>query len=166
MLFETLINDKVYRVEIDRNRSLARINDEILEFEIVDHNNGRILLRSGTKLYKFDNINVDGSSVSFALNGVFLDTIVKDEQALLLEKLGFKNQKGKKEGDLNAPMPGKILEIMIQPGDKVDAGQPLVILEAMKMENELKAPAGGIISALLVKAGDSVEKNQHLLVIS
>ena len=166
MLFETIINDKVYRVEIDRNRSLARINDEILEFEIVEQNNGRILLRSGTKLYKFDNINVNGSSVSFALNGVFLDTIVKDEQALLLEKLGFKNQKGKKEGDLNAPMPGKILEIMIQPGDKVVAGQPLVILEAMKMENELKAPAGGIISALLVKAGDSVEKNQHLLVIS
>lgn len=166
MLFETLINDKVYRVEIDRNRSLARINDEILEFEIVEQNNGRILLRSGTKLYKFDNIHVNGSSVSFALNGVFLDTIVKDEQTLLLEKLGFKNQTGKKEGDLNAPMPGKILEIMIQPGDKVDAGQPLVILEAMKMENELKAPAGGIISALLVKAGDSVEKNQHLLVIS
>jgi biotin carboxyl carrier protein len=67
---------------------------------------------------------------------------------------------------LRAPMPGKILEVMVQAGDTVAAGEPLMILEAMKMENELIAPSGGKISSLLVKTGDKVEKNQNLIVIS
>jgi biotin carboxyl carrier protein len=166
MLFNTIINDQLFHVEVDRERSVARINDEKLKFEIVEHKNGRIILRSGTKIYKFDNICVNGSNVSFAMNGSFFDAKVKDEKDLLLEKLGFENHTENKAGDLRAPMPGKILEIMIQQGDKVSAGQPLIILEAMKMENELKAPAGGEISSLLVNTGENVEKNQHLLVIS
>ncbi len=166
MLFKTIINDRVYRVEIDQNKSVARIDDEKMEYEIIDQKNGRLLLRSGTKLYNFDNIIVNGSHVSFAMNGDFVEANVKDERQLLLEKLGFENLTDNKTGDLISPMPGKILEIMIQQGDTVIAGQPLMILEAMKMENELKATANGIVSSLLVNTGDNVEKNQHLLVIS
>ncbi|MEX0647161.1 MAG: acetyl-CoA carboxylase biotin carboxyl carrier protein subunit, partial [Balneolaceae bacterium] len=63
------------------------------------------------------------------------------------------------------PMPGKILELLVQEGDSVEAGQPVIILEAMKMENELKAPIQGKVATLQISQNDNVEKNQPLLEI-
>ncbi len=66
---------------------------------------------------------------------------------------------------LSAPMPGKILEIKINIGDRVEAGQPLVILEAMKMENVLTAPVSGIVTAIPIKPGIDVKQGDELVVI-
>jgi biotin carboxyl carrier protein len=64
---------------------------------------------------------------------------------------------------LKAPMPGLVLRIQVEPGQRVEPGTGLVVLEAMKMENELKAAAPGVIKAVLVKSGQAVEKGQVLL---
>jgi len=64
-----------------------------------------------------------------------------------------------------APVPGKIVNVMVKPGDKVDEGTPVVILEAMKMENELHAPKKGTVTAVFVKKGDQAEKGQLLLAL-
>ena len=64
---------------------------------------------------------------------------------------------------LKAPMPGLVLRIQVEPGQRVEAGAGLVVLEAMKMENELKAAASGVIKAVLVNSGQAVEKGQVLL---
>ena len=165
MEFESNIGGEIFRVHLNSDGSKAVVNNSDLEFEWMNQKNGRVLLRSGTKLYKIDNISVQGRQVSFSLNGSFFETTVKDDQDLLLEKLGFDEQVDASIGTLAAPMPGKILEIMVKEGQSVDMGDPLLILEAMKMENELKAPADGIIDSLHVKQADSVEKNQILLEI-
>jgi biotin carboxyl carrier protein len=62
-----------------------------------------------------------------------------------------------------APVPGKIVNVMVSAGDKVEEGTPVVILEAMKMENELHAPKKGTVTAVLVKKGDQAEKGQLLV---
>ena len=67
---------------------------------------------------------------------------------------------------VRAPMPGKIVNILVKVGDKVKAGDPVVTLEAMKMENELSAPKEGTVEAVAVQAGDSVEAGQLLVSIS
>jgi 3-methylcrotonyl-CoA carboxylase alpha subunit len=69
-----------------------------------------------------------------------------------------KNEKsgGRIAGDITAPMPGKIIKVSVSVGDKVKAGQVLLVMEAMKMEYTLKAPADGKISAINCKAGDQV----------
>ncbi len=64
---------------------------------------------------------------------------------------------GDNSGGLFTQMPGKIVKIMAQVGDKVEKGQTLIILEAMKMENEIKAGAPGVVKAIHVKAGDALE---------
>jgi biotin carboxyl carrier protein len=64
---------------------------------------------------------------------------------------------------LRAPMPGLVVEILVEPGQEVAAGAGLVVLEAMKMENELKAPAAGIVAAIRAQAGQAVEKGQVLV---
>jgi len=66
---------------------------------------------------------------------------------------------------VRAPMPGKVLEVFVEAGDKVDAGDVVLILEAMKMENELKSPRKGTIKAVNVKKGDPVAGQQLLVVL-
>ncbi|MCC7275087.1 MAG: acetyl-CoA carboxylase biotin carboxylase subunit [Alphaproteobacteria bacterium] len=66
-------------------------------------------------------------------------------------------------GSLTAPMPGRIARIMVQVGDHVGRGQPLVVLEAMKMEHTIAAPADGRVAALRYQEGDLVEEGAELL---
>lgn len=64
-----------------------------------------------------------------------------------------------------APMPGLVVRIGVEPGQKVQAGQGLIVVEAMKMENELKAPADGIVARIEVTPGQTVEKGTVLVVL-
>lgn len=64
-----------------------------------------------------------------------------------------------------APMPGKIVRILVRLGDEVRQGQGLVVVEAMKMENELKSPKGGRVVELAAREGSTVEKSAKLVVI-
>ena len=64
---------------------------------------------------------------------------------------------------LKAPMPGKILEVMVKTGDAVKAGDTLLILEAMKMQNAILASTKGIIKKVLVKEGDATSKSDLLI---
>jgi acetyl/propionyl-CoA carboxylase alpha subunit len=64
---------------------------------------------------------------------------------------------------LRAPMPGLVVRVEVAPGDQVQAGQGIVIVEAMKMENELKAAAPGVVRAVHVAAGATVEKDMVLV---
>src|SRR4051812_18265970 len=65
--------------------------------------------------------------------------------------------------DLTAQMPGQVREVFAQPGDSVESGQTLLILEAMKMEIRVSAPAAGRVKRLLVHVGDLVERGQRLV---
>jgi 3-methylcrotonyl-CoA carboxylase alpha subunit len=62
-------------------------------------------------------------------------------------------------------MPGLVLDVRAQPGDRVEAGTVLVVLEAMKMEHSLGAPWTGTVSAVAVKPGDRVEEGVELVVL-
>jgi biotin carboxyl carrier protein len=67
------------------------------------------------------------------------------------------------DGSLHAPMPGTVLRVDVQEGQEVAAGEPLVVLEAMKMELAVPAPAAGTVTAVLVAAGDLVARGQALV---
>ena len=67
--------------------------------------------------------------------------------------------------DLKAPMPGKILEVLVKVGDQVKEDDEVIMLEAMKMENPIYAPAGGTVKEIKVKANDTVETDQLMMVI-
>ena len=69
------------------------------------------------------------------------------------------------EGHLRSPMPGLVLDVRAQPGDRVEAGTVLVVLEAMKMEHSLGAPWSGTVSAVAVKPGDRVEEGVELVIL-
>ena len=64
-----------------------------------------------------------------------------------------------------APMPGKIIEVLVNVGDKVSEDDELLILEAMKMENPVYAPADGVVKEIKVKKDDTVDSDQLLIII-
>jgi biotin carboxyl carrier protein len=67
--------------------------------------------------------------------------------------------------EVKAPMPGKILEVLVKVGDSVKEDDEVVMLEAMKMENPIYAPAGGTVTEIKVKANDSVDTEQVMIII-
>lgn len=64
-----------------------------------------------------------------------------------------------------APMPGKVVRLLVQPGDAVEAGQGLVVVEAMKMQNEIKSPRAGVAREILVSEGANVNAGDTLAII-
>ena len=75
-------------------------------------------------------------------------------------------KKGKAELEvIKAPMPGKLIDILVREGSEILRGEPLVILEAMKMQNEILSPAKGVIKKLFVNQGDIVNKEDVLIEI-
>jgi biotin carboxyl carrier protein len=69
------------------------------------------------------------------------------------------------ERSVKTPMPGRVVKLLVAVGDRVDAGQPVIVVEAMKMENELRAPAGGTVTDVRAAAGMAVEAGAVLMVI-
>ncbi len=66
---------------------------------------------------------------------------------------------------VTAPMPGKVVRVLVTPGAQVAEGQGLVVVEAMKMENELKSPKAGTVIEVFAKEGSTVEANAKLLTV-
>ncbi|MGE5175773.1 MAG: biotin/lipoyl-containing protein [Hyphomicrobiales bacterium] len=69
-------------------------------------------------------------------------------------------------GELHAPMPGLVVEVLAKVGDEVEAGRPLVVVEAMKMQNAFVSPVTGRVAAIAVSPGTAVESGQLLLTVA
>ena len=88
---------------------------------------------------------------------------VVDERTRHIRSLTGGGAKAAGPAVLKAPMPGLVVRVAVEEGGRVEAGAPVVVLEAMKMENELRAPAAAVVKGIKVKAGQAVEKGQVLV---
>ena len=88
---------------------------------------------------------------------------LKDQYDELLQSLGMDSLNNQKESEIKAPMPGRVLEIMLSAGDTVAKGDGVLVLEAMKMENVIKSPTDGVIKKIAVIKDQAVEKNEVLV---
>jgi biotin carboxyl carrier protein len=88
---------------------------------------------------------------------------VLDERTRHIRSLAVEGDQRRAPGVLKAPMPGLVDRVQVEAGQQVEAGTPLVVLEAMKMENELKAAASGVVKAVRAVPGEAVEKGQVLV---
>jgi biotin carboxyl carrier protein len=111
-------------------------------------------------------IHVAGAKGDYhvALVGSAFDVALQDELASRVAS----DRPGDAAGvqSINAPMPGLIVEIKVAEGDRVEKGQAVAIVEAMKMQNELSAPGPGKVSEVHVKKGDAVASGQPLITLA
>ena len=113
-------------------------------------------------------LEIDGTRRVYRMHTVGADTFVdaSDGSSALSEIPRFGDPtKLAPAGSLLAPMPGLVLRVLAEPGAVVTAGQPLLVLEAMKMEQTVSAPADGVVAELRAKAGEQVSTGQVLAVL-
>jgi len=97
------------------------------------------------------------------IDGFRFEVEALDERTRAIRELSAATAKATGPAPLVAPMPGMIVRVNVGQGDEVQAGQGLVVMEAMKMENELRAAAAGTVKRVLVAPGTAVEKGALLL---
>ena len=162
MKFEIQIDKRIRIVELQRNSGRWRIT---LDAEAVDA----------------DAIAVAPDIYSILLNGKSHEvritpspsgalTLHSGHQEFIAEVLDPRAWRGRRHGALEAagrqqivaPMPGKIVRVLVQAGEKVEAGQGLIVVEAMKMQNEIRSPKSGSVERLLAKEGQPVNAGEVL----
>jgi biotin carboxyl carrier protein len=124
---------------------------------------GRLTMRVGGRVL---DLVVDGTppNVSVFASGRRAQASVESAH----QRAAASVRSGKKSGNpglITSPMPGKVVKVLVAEGDSVDAGKPLVVVEAMKMENELIAEAPGIVKKVYVQPGDAVESGAKLILV-
>lgn len=141
------------------------VNGKPVDWNLVKVSDGYFHIIHNNKSYKAEVVKTDTATKTFhiKINGKIIPVSVKDRFDLLLEKMGMNGAASNKAIVIKAPMPGLIIDLKVKAGDVVKPGDPLLILEAMKMENIIKAPGEGTVKTVKAKKGDSVEKNQVLI---
>jgi biotin carboxyl carrier protein len=162
-VFKVKIDAKEFSVKMD-NRNSGMLNDKPFSLDVTSSEHSMHVLKDN-KSYSIDilEINKEEKFVSMLVNGHKYKVDVKDKYDQLLSSLGLDKLLSKKVNDIKAPMPGLVVDVRVQAGDVVKKGDPVLVLEAMKMENILKAPGDGKVAKVHVTKGVAVEKNQVLV---
>jgi biotin carboxyl carrier protein len=168
MELELKVNNRseiVKEVKREGNILTLSVGEELYEVDIVKVSNAEFSI-----LYKGKSFNIEVVETSepkhYNVNTLYFkfDVEVIDNEARYRKN---RMQTGPISFDntIRSPMPGKVVRIFVKPGDLVEAGQPLIVLSAMKMESEFKAGHRGIVREVPVTEGETVDTNQLLVVI-
>jgi len=110
-------------------------------------------------------ILADGSRLSLTVGCEAYQVEVADERERRLRRTAAKAEGRAGRQEVSAPMPGRLVAVLVSVGEQVAAGQGLLVIEAMKMENELKAAAPGRVAEVRAVAGKAVNGGEVLVVI-
>ncbi len=152
--------------EVDlRAADSVTLNGQPFLWDVAPLGEGRYHVVYQGKSYSAELVSADYATKAFILkiNGQRVELQARDRFDQLLDRLGLSGAASAKVNELKAPMPGLIIDIRVQPGQAVQKGDPLLVLEAMKMENILKAPADGTIASVKVAQRANVTKGQVLV---
>lgn len=165
MKFEAYFNEQVIPLEVQESgsRVTLRINGEIHEADVFSVIPGGYSVLLGGKVY---DVFVEGSN-----NGMY-QVSLRDRRISLelldprrLKSLRHHHSDADGEVAIISPMPGKVVRWLASEGETVEAGQGLVVVEAMKMQNELKSPRGGRVKSINAHEGKTVNAGDELMVI-
>lgn len=156
--------DENHVLEVDLQKPFAgSVKGESLSLDVHDNGDGKLHIIFKNKSYNAEILSSEGKSYRIKLGSNIYELNLEDEHDLLLRNLGMEDTSSAKAKNLKAPMPGMVLDVLIETGQQVSKNDPLLILEAMKMENIIKAPADGFISKISISTGQAVEKNELLI---
>ncbi|MDA9666082.1 acetyl-CoA carboxylase biotin carboxyl carrier protein subunit [Bacteroidota bacterium] len=131
----------------------------------INHSKKEIILSDGSEKFecKILKENIINQSYIVKINGEISTIRLIKQVEKTIENMGIQNGSQKNINILKAPMPGLILDVIVKESDLVKKGDPLIILEAMKMENILLSPLDGIVKEVKVNPQQTVEKNNILI---
>ena len=167
MNFSTIISGDVLNMEFSSSMNTMRVTQNKSK-EIIDcvplSSNSFSLIYNGHIYHLTITAQLDGYKVTVDHHTHFVE--IKDRLELLLEKFGMKSKSISQPGEIHAQIPGLVSNIFVKEGDKVESGDKLCILEAMKMENEIISPKNGSVTSIHINSGDNVNKGDLIMEVS
>lgn len=175
MTYEIEINDRVRAVSVVKNGDALHVTldgtTHVIDARRVGASALSMLLTSGSAAQSIDATfatrpsEPGATTLDVHVDGRVVTAHVRPAGAFGRPKKGAAGASGTGPQRIVAPMPGKVVRVLVQSGDEVKARQGLVVVEAMKMENELKAARDGRVREVSVREGQSVDAGAVLLVV-
>jgi biotin carboxyl carrier protein len=161
MIYEVSVGAKVYRVDLARNGEgwTCKLNGRQMPINVMTIQDGTLSILLDGKSYEVKQ-EVTTAENNIVLGNQRFATVVRDPRSLQSRRTTGAVGQGPKK--ITAPMPGKVVRIMAAAGAEVEAGQAVIVIEAMKMQNELKSPKKGVVKKVSVTEGAAVEAGQAL----
>lgn len=155
--------DKSHEIELENHQ--IKIDGKNTEIDLVKLLDNKFHILQNHKSYNLEVIHADYKLKRFSIkvNDNIYDLNLQTELDALLDKMGMSNTADEKMDNVKAPMPGLVLDILVEKGQHINKGDNLIVLEAMKMENIIKASGSGLVKDIKVNIKDAVEKNQLLI---
>jgi biotin carboxyl carrier protein len=163
-MLQLTVNEKnTYAVTNDNGA--WHINDAASDWDTQMQPNGLISILHNNKSYTalVENIDTKNKELTVNINGQSYKVSVKEPIDQLLASMGLDLKAMQKVEPVKAPMPGMVLKVLVEPGQQINKGDGLLILEAMKMENVLKASATATVKNIRVEERTAVEKGAILI---
>ena len=167
MALEINIDGNSSSVELlskDGNKHQVEIDGKMYEVDLVMVEKGVYSIIYKNKSYNVELIQ-GREPKTYTINTLYnsYDIDIMDAEAKYLK--GRKQDELDDESSISSPMPGKVVKILVKIGDKVKAGDTVIIISAMKMESEYKVKRDREIKDILVKEGDTIDSHQPLIII-
>lgn len=163
MKYEVEIHGRQVNLELEQRngRVEARVGQRQYDLEVVSPESGVFTFLAGDRVYEARVWIREAGSLIVTIDGLSFPTRVIDR------KHRRSNVEHGIEGRQNlvAPMPGKVVRVLLAAGDEVAPGQGVVVVEAMKMQNEIKSPKAGRVLEVRVTEGATVGANQILVIV-
>jgi biotin carboxyl carrier protein len=163
MTYDIIIDGRHFKLELDRaeGRWSCRLDGREIEIDAVLVRPDVLSLRAGNNAYEVRCERADGLSLVWVGSARFT-TEVRDPRSLRSRARPADDHGPRK---LTAPMPGKVVRVLVREGEEVQSGDGVLVVEAMKMQNEIKSPRKGTIQKILVTEGAAVNAGDVLAVI-
>jgi biotin carboxyl carrier protein len=163
MLFDVSIDGKNFRLELNRvdGRCSCRLDGRDVEVEAVLVQPDVLSLRVANLAYEVKSERV-ANDLHLWVGSTRFAVEIRDPRSLR-GRPRVNQHHGPKE--INAPMPGKVVRLLVQEGAEVEAGAGVAVVEAMKMQNEIKSPKKGTIRKILVGEGTAVNAGDVLAIV-
>ena len=147
-------------IEQRNGRVLATVGQRSYDLEVESPEPGVYLILLGNEVHEARVWSADPGALRVKLGS-------RQFTASIIDRKHRRSIEHRPEGPqrLTAPMPGKVVRVLLKPGDEVAAGQGVVVVEAMKMQNEIKSPKAGRILEVRVAEGENVNNKQVLAVV-
>jgi biotin carboxyl carrier protein len=163
MKYEAEIEGRLLTVELnDREEKLsATVEERQYQVEVLRPEQGVYLILDGDSVYEARVWSCEPGSFNVKLRDRVFDAKIIDRK----HRRGAVEHALEGRQQLVAPMPGKVVRVLLEAGDEVAEGQGVVVVEAMKMQNEIKSPRAGRVVEIRVTEGATVNANQVLAVV-
>ncbi len=150
---------------IESKNNAFEVNDLEISCDFLKASDKCIYTTIDGESFKVDILDVcrENKKATLFINGSSYVVELMDKFDLLLKNLGMDSQSSGQVKELAAPMPGLVLDVLVNSGQEVVKDEELLILQAMKMENVIKSPTSGIIKSINISKDESVDKNQVLI---